>query len=425
LTNPYQHFLATLDLAGRYVNVPEAVLRRIGTPERVHTVSVPLKRTSGEWETYTGYRVQHNSARGPYKGGIRFHPQVNLDEVMALAAWMSVKTAVVDIPLGGGKGGIAVDPHKLNQSELEALTRSYTERIHRDIGPFVDIPAPDVNTDSKIMDWLANEYGKLTGLPTPAVVTGKSIGAGGSEGRATATAQGGFFVLEAALNQRGERLEGKTVAIQGFGNAGANFAKMVSQAGAKVVAVSDSTAAIALPDGLPVFELARFKAEGGRFVDCVGEFKRIEAFDLLTHDVDILAPSALEDQLTEEVATEIKARYILELANGPTTTEADYVLERRNAVVLPDILANAGGVVVSYFEWLQNISLERWSATQVKVQLAEVMQRAFESVSKIKTEKGISYRLAAYCLAIDRIASAMTERPVTSTTPRILRAAKT
>jgi glutamate dehydrogenase/glutamate dehydrogenase (NAD(P)+) len=418
MISPYQHFLATLNTAGSHLNVSESLLKRIGTPERVHTVSVPLRRTSGDVEIATGYRVQHNSARGPYKGGIRYHPQVSLDEVMALAAWMSVKTAVVDLPLGGGKGGIAVDPHQLDQSELESLTRTYTERIHRDIGPFVDIPAPDVNTDSKIMDWLANEYGKLTGLPTPAVVTGKSIAAGGSEGRDTATAQGGFFVLEAALKRNRETLEGKSVAIQGFGNAGANFAKLASQAGAKVTAVSDSSASIGLDGGLPVFELARLKAEGGRFADCDGDFRRLSPEEFLTAEVDILVPSALEDQLSGEIAPDIKARYVLELANGPTTTEADVELERRDVIVLPDILANAGGVVVSYFEWLQNVSLERWNAAQVRVQLAEVMQAAFDSVFEIKTEKAISYRLAAYCLAIERIASAMTDRPIQAAHPQ-------
>ncbi len=412
MTSPYQHFVETLEEAGRCLGVSADLLRRIATPERVHTVSVPIKRTSGAWEIYAGYRVQHNSARGPYKGGIRFHPQVNLDEVKALAAWMSMKTAVVDIPLGGGKGGITVDPHSLDDAELEALTRMYTNRIHRDIGPYVDIPAPDVNTDSRIMDWLANEYGRLTGLPTPAVVTGKSISAGGSEGRDTATAQGGFFVLQSALEANGESLAGKRVAIQGFGNAGANFAKLASQAGALVVAASDTSGAIASEQGLPASDLAQFKAEGGRFSQMNGEFTRIGPEEVLTYTADILVPSALEDQLSREIATGVTARYVLELANGPTTADGDAVLEQRDVVVLPDILANAGGVVVSYFEWLQNVSLERWSGNQVRTQLADVMKNAFEAVAGIKSARSVSYRLAAYCLAIQRISAAMETHPM-------------
>jgi len=406
MSSPYDRFLTTLQTAGSYVDVPPDLLTRIGVPERTLTVSIPLKRETGSWELYTGYRVQHNSARGPYKGGIRFHPQVSLDEVKALAAWMSVKTAVVDIPLGGGKGGIIVDPHQLTLHELEELTRGFARAIYRDIGPFTDVPAPDVNTDSRIMDWLADEYGKLTGMPTAAVVTGKSIAAGGSVGRDTATAQGGFYVLEASLREHGESFEGKRVAIQGFGNAGANFAKLVVEAGAKVVAVSDSTAGLALDSGLPVFDLAQYKAEGGRFADMNGEFQHIDPLEVLGFDVDILAPSALEDQIDGDVARRVKARYVVELANGPTSTDGDLELERRNVTVLPDILANAGGVVVSYFEWLQNVSFERWSATQVNQRLGDVMHKAFEAVSAVRNEKRVSCRLACYCLAIERIAKA-------------------
>jgi glutamate dehydrogenase/leucine dehydrogenase len=409
MSSPYHRFVATLEKAAAYTDVPEALVKRIGAPERSVTVSIPVKLETGKWELYTGFRVQHNSARGPYKGGIRYHPQVSLDEVSALAAWMSMKTAVVDIPLGGGKGGIVVDPHRLTLDELEALTRGFTRRIFRDIGPFVDIPAPDVNTDSRIMDWIADEYGKLTGLPTGAVVTGKSISAGGSEGRDTATARGGFFVLEAYLKEHGDDYQGKRVAIQGFGNAGANFAKLVAAAGAKVVAASDTTAALYLEDGLPVFDLARYKAEGGHFADMSGDFEKIEPLDVLASDVDILAPSALEDQIDAGVARKIRAHYVVELANGPVGTEGDAELERMNVVVLPDILANAGGVVVSYFEWLQNVSLERWSANQVNLRLAEVMHSAFESVSGIKRRKDVSFRIAAYCLAIERIATAIRE----------------
>jgi glutamate dehydrogenase/leucine dehydrogenase len=407
VNNPYEIFTSTLELAAGKMNIPPAMVKRIATPEKIVKVAIPLKRDNGTWELYIGFRVQHNSARGPYKGGIRYHPQVSLDEVMALASWMSMKTAVVNIPLGGGKGGIIVDPKTLSETELEQLTRNYTQRIYRDIGPFVDVPAPDVNTDSRIMDWIANEYGKLTGLPTPAVVTGKSIAGGGSAGRDTATAQGGFYVLESAMKELGESLAGKRVAIQGFGNAGANFAKLVVEAGAIVVAASDSTAALACETGLPASELMAWKTEGGRFDQKYGQFQKIDMADVLTYDADILAPSALEDQLTGEVAPHIKARYIVELANGPTTPEADADLDSRGVVVLPDILANAGGVVVSYFEWVQNVTLDSWNAAEVRTKLADVMHKAFEDVSAVKNAKGMSYRLAAYCLAIDRIAKAI------------------
>jgi glutamate dehydrogenase (NAD(P)+) len=408
MDNPYERFLATVDAVSARTGIDAAVIARIKVPERVHIVSIPLKRDNGRFELYTGYRVQHSSLRGPYKGGIRYHPAVTLDEVKALAAWMSVKTAVVDTPLGGAKGGVTVDPHALSSDELERLTRNYTERIWRDIGPQVDIPAPDVNTNSRTMDWLADEYSRLSRTHSPAVTTGKSISHGGSQGRDTATAQGGFDVLNGVLRDTGETLKGKRVAIQGFGNAGANAARLAAAAGATVVAVSDSTAAIADDGGLPVQQLAHFKAEGGRFAD-LGGLARIEPDEVLTYDADILIPAALEGQITERNAGEIAARYIVELANGPTTLEADSVLQQRGVTVLPDILANAGGVVVSYFEWLQDMSDERWTRQEVKVKLSEVMSCAYDRVAIRASELGLSLRLAAYCVALERIASALAE----------------
>ncbi|HZT97188.1 MAG TPA: Glu/Leu/Phe/Val dehydrogenase [Chloroflexota bacterium] len=408
MRSSYEKYLATLEMAAAHTDVPPFILKRLGTPERAVSVSIPLKLSSGEWALYTGFRVQHNSARGPYKGGIRYHPNVSLDEVMALAAWMTMKTAVVNIPMGGGKGGIIVDPHLLSSTELEGLTRAYVRLIYRDIGPFVDIPAPDVNTSARTMDWIANEFGALTGLPTPAVVTGKSMSAGGSEGRDTATAQGGLFVLLDAMRKDGVSLKGMRMAIQGFGNAGANFAKLAIGQGATVVAISDSTAALADDKGLPISELIRYKAEGGRFIELPSTYRRLDPLDLLAYDVDVLVPSALEDQLEIEVARRVQAKYVVELANGPTTADADAELYKRGITVLPDILANAGGVVVSYFEWLQNVSLERWTANQVKVQLSETMDSAFDAVFEAKSSKHISYRLASYCVALDRLTSAMT-----------------
>ena len=403
----FDRFTRTIDAAAAITAIKDdALLRRIKTPERIHEVSVPIVRDDGTHVIFSGYRVQHSSARGPYKGGIRYHPNVNLDEVKALAAWMSIKTAVVDIPLGGGKGGITVDPKTLSKVELEALTRSYTERIWRVIGPQVDIPAPDVNTNSQTMDWIAHEYGRQSRSLTPAVVTGKSIAHGGSAGRDVATAQGGFEVLHAALEATGESVKDVTVAIQGFGNAGANAAVRLSAAGARIVAASDSTAAIESADGLPVAELVKFKSDGGSFADLAGYTKHSTEEPLFA-DADVLVPAALEGQITAANAGRVKARWILELANGPPTPEADAILERQSVRVLPDILANAGGVVVSYYEWLQNLHAEKWLREEVEARLAVVMRRAYERVSQLATFKRASFRLAAYAIAIERIAAAL------------------
>ena len=403
----FDRFVATVEGAARIAGITDpALLERIKTPERVHEVAIPLTRDDGRDELLTGYRVQHSSARGPYKGGIRYHPDVCLDEVKALAGWMSIKTAVVDIPMGGGKGGIKVDPRRLSVHELEALTRSYTQRISRDIGPEVDIPAPDVNTDSQTMDWLADEYEKLSGVKGGAVVTGKSLGNGGSLGRDTATAQGGFDVLESALKAAHEQFQGKTVAVQGFGNAGGNAALLLVRAGARVVAVSDSTASLTAPNGLPVEQLVAFKSAGGSFADFT-DFKKGATDSPLFETVDILVPAALEGQITAANAGKVKARWVLELANGPTTPEADAILEKRGIIVLPDILANAGGVVVSYFEWVQNMHAERWLREEVEARLALIMRRAYENVTALATDRRVSLRLAAYAIALERIAAAM------------------
>lgn len=403
----YQHFIDTVDAASAVAGVDDAsLLERIKTPERIHQVSIPLVRDDGKKELYTGFRVRHNSARGPYKGGIRYHPNVCLDEVKALAGWMTIKTAVVDIPLGGGKGGITVDPRSLSTHELEGLARAYTERIWRVIGPEIDIPAPDVNTDSQTMDWIADEFARLSGSPAPGVITGKSLAHGGSLGRDTATAQGGFDILEAVFAQNRDIMRGKSVAVQGFGNAGGNAALLFEQAGARTVAASDSTAAVFSKVGLPVKDLVRFKAEGGRFADLTGYDKKPSDATLF-EPVDILVPAALENQITVANAARVQARWVLELANGPTTPEADEILEKRGIIVLPDILANAGGVVVSYFEWVQNMHSEKWMIEEVEARLAVTMRRACEAVTALATSKSVSLRLAAYAIAIDRIASAI------------------
>ncbi|MFI5284009.1 MAG: Glu/Leu/Phe/Val dehydrogenase [Candidatus Dormibacterales bacterium] len=403
----FGRFCTVVDAAAHGAGITDAsLIERIKTPERIHTVSIPLVRDDGRVELFTGFRVQHSSARGPYKGGIRYHPQVCLDEVMALAAWMTIKTAVVDIPLGGGKGGITVDPHSLSKAELERLTRAYTERIWRNIGPLVDVPAPDVNTTTQTMDWIADEFGRLSGSPAPAVVTGKSLENGGSAGRDTATAQGGIDVLEAALAAAGEKLAGKRVAIQGFGNAGYNAALLMDHAGAKVVAVSDSSGAALSQAGLPVPELVRFKLAGGHLAEFHG-VEHDEAIEALFQPADIVVPAALEGQITAANAMRIQARWVVELANGPTTPEADEILKSKGILVLPDILANAGGVVVSYFEWVQNLHDERWTRAEVDTRLMTTMRKAYEAVSSLADRTGMSYREAAYAVAMERIATAL------------------
>lgn len=407
---PYRRFQLLVDSVADAAGVDDPVLlERIKTPERILQVAIPVRGDDGRMRLYPGFRVQHSSARGPYKGGIRYHPAVSLDEVMALAAWMSIKTAVVDIPMGGGKGGVAVDPRGLSQRELEALTRAYADAIWRDIGPLVDVPAPDVNTDSQTMDWIADEYRRDSGQNSPAVVTGKSLARGGSRGRDTATAQGGFDVLSRAFASAGERIAGKRVAIQGFGNAGSHAARLLTAAGATVVAASDSSAALLAPHGLPVGVLFRHKAEGGSFRELPGLAKAEPGAELVA-DCDILVPAALEDQIHAGNVHAVKARWILELANGPTTAEADAELAERGVTVFPDILANAGGVVVSYFEWAQNLHHESWTREEVEARLAISMRTAYDAVAAEAKDNGSSLRTAAYVIAVRRIAAAVQAR---------------
>jgi glutamate dehydrogenase/leucine dehydrogenase len=403
----YERFCSLVDAAAADAGIMEAgLIDRIKRPERIHTVAIPIRRDDGRQEIFTGYRVQHSSVRGPYKGGIRYHLQVDLDEVMALAGWMTIKTAVADIPMGGGKGGIIVDPHTLSRRELEALTRGYMDLIWHDVGPLVDVPAPDVNTNSQTMDWLADEYARLVKSDAPAVVTGKSLAHGGSAGRDTATAQGGFDVLDAALTAAGESFAGKTVAIQGFGNAGSNAALLLENAGALIVAAGDSSATVVDPKGLPVRALIEHKAAGRPFSELQG-LALLDPLAVLFVAADILVPAALEGQLTAENADRVKARWVLELANGPTTAEADAILTAAGVTVLPDILANAGGVVVSYFEWVQNLNGDKWTRPEVEARLAVTMRRAYHAVAELAARRGHGLRQAAYVIALHRLVEAM------------------
>ena len=399
---------STIKKATEKLNLSKEKTDIILSIERETKVTFPVKMDDGSLKLFTGYRVQHSSLLGPYKGGIRYHPQVDLDEVSALATWMTIKTATVDLPLGGGKGGIICNPKELSETELENLTRAFIKKIAPIIGPHKDIPAPDIYTNSKIMDIIVDEYSKTENLPIEkarAVVTGKSLENGGSLGRDTATARGGQFVLKQAIEQTQiiPTLENATVAIQGSGNAGGNFAKLIAKDGAKIIAISDSKTAIHNPNGLDIEKILEHKKQTGSFADAP-DSNSITNEQLIELDCDILVPAALENQITEQNANQIKAKIILELANGPTTPEADKILEDKNKLILPDILANAGGVTVSYYEWYQNIHEEKWTAEEVDAKLKEKMQKATKEILDKKKQYRTSTRVAAYINAIGRLA---------------------
>ncbi len=393
------------DLMGLNLGVRELISRH----ERIIEVAVPVKMDNGTWKVFTGYRCQHNSIRGPYKGGIRFHPNVDLGEVKALSAWMTMKCAVVGIPLGGGKGGIIVDPKALSARELEAMTREYARAITPFIGPEMDIPAPDVYTNGQIMGWIADEYSKIHGKNVLGVVTGKFLANGGSKGRDTATSQGGVYVLEEYLRESGKMAAGMTVAIQGFGNAGSFMAKFLFEKGFKVVAVSDSKSGLFAADGLNVPMVMSGKAAKGSVADCLDAGMNSQVItneQLLTLDVDILVLSALENQVHKDNAEAVKAKVILELANGPVTPEADDILARRGIPVIPDILANAGGVTVSYFELVQNQANYYWSAEEVQERLKPIMVNAWLDISANAKKYNCTFREAAFISALKRIEEA-------------------
>ncbi len=374
-------------------------------PQRSIIVSFPVRMDSGEIRIFTGYRVQYNDARGPTKGGIRFHPELTQEDMKNLAFLMALKCAAVNIPFGGAKGGVVVNPKELSEGELERLTRAYTRSIHMFLGPEVDIPAPDVYTDERIMAWIMDEYERMRGGHFPAVVTGKPTALGGTEVRSYSTALGGFYLLEEALGHLGMKKEGITVAIQGFGNAGSNAARIFHDAGYKVIAVSDSKGGILNEKGLPIGEVLKYKQKAGTVVGFKGS-EEITNEELLTAKCDVLVPAALSDQIREDNADEVKAKIVLELANAPTTVDADDILFKRGIFVIPDILANAGGVVVSYLEWVQNLNNDRWTDHKVMKRLRWMMTSAFQEASKICASEKCSMRHAAHRLAIDRILKA-------------------
>jgi glutamate dehydrogenase (NAD(P)+) len=407
--NPWQVAQQQFDLAAERLNLDPGLRRVLREPRRELTVHFPVKMDDGSVQVYTGYRVQHNLGRGPAKGGIRYHQDVSLDEVKALAMWMTWKCAVVGIPYGGGKGGVIVDPKKLSQKELEALSRRFFTEIEVLVGPERDIPAPDVNTNAQIMAWFMDTYSMHAGHTVPGVVTGKPISLGGSEGRTEATARGTVFCIIEAARHNGIELGKARVAIQGFGNAGSIAAKLISDEGATVVAVSDSTGGIHNPDGLDINRVLAWKKEHGTVQGFPGTTDITNA-EVLEVDCDILIPAALENQITARNAGNIKAKIVAEAANGPTTPEADQILFKDWKFMIPDILCNAGGVTVSYFEWVQDLNRDHWSEQVVNAKLKEIMVKAFQETLAIARRDQIDMRTAAYLLAVQRVADATSMR---------------
>ena len=411
--NPYDNFLSVLDKAAKAVGMKEEDYVLIKYPERELKVSVPIKMDDGSVRVFEGYRVQHSTSRGPCKGGIRYHQSVNEDEVKALAAWMSFKCAVVNIPYGGAKGGIKVDPSTLSRAELERLTRRYTAMILPIIGPEKDIPAPDVGTNAQVMDWIMDTFSMMNGYTIPGVVTGKDLEVGGSLGRPEATGRGVMIITMEVLDKYKLAPSEVSVAVQGMGNVGSVAARLLYEKGCKVVAVSDVSGGIRNPEGLDIPEICDFVKQRKLLKDY--DAKGVEHIDnhtLLTTKCDILIPAALENQITGEVAKELNCRLVIEAANGPTTVEADAVLEERGIVVLPDILTNAGGVIVSYCEWVQNLQSLTWDENDVNATLFKVMTRALTDVYHKARDYKISYRLAAYAVAIERLCTAKKKRGI-------------
>jgi len=404
--NPYSEFLLTIDEAGKKLGLPKDDYKILEKPERELKVSIPIEKDDGSVEVYDGYRVQHCNSRGPYKGGVRYHPDVNIDEIKALAGWMTLKCSLVDIPYGGAKGGIQCDPSELSQTELKKITRRYTTMIEPIIGIDKDIPAPDVNTNAQIMSWIYDTYSMIKGHNIPGIVTGKPRIIEGCLAREGATGRGVMITVENLFDKLEKDLEGTKVAIQGFGNVGQVAAELLQEKGCKIVAVSDVSGGLYNEDGLDIVKLREFVGANRTHLSKMekdSKTQNITNDELLRLDVDILIPAALENQITEKVAKELNAKYVVEAANGPTTRDADLILEERNITVMPDILANAGGVIVSYFEWVQNKESARWEDEKTNRKLRNLLTEAFNQVWKTYEEKQVSFRMSAYMVALNRI----------------------
>lgn len=406
--NPFKIAQRQIEHAASLLNLPKEAVEILKHPKRVLSVTFPVKMDNGEVRVFEGYRSQHNDAVGPTKGGIRFHPDVTLDEVKALSMWMSFKCGVVGLPYGGGKGGVICDPREMSKGELERVSRGFMEAIADIVGPEKDIPAPDVYTTPQIMGWMMDTFSRLKGFNSPGVITGKPLIIGGSKGRNEATARGCVFTIQEALKDMGKTPEGATVAIQGFGNAGRIAAKLLSELGCRIVAVSDSRGAIYDPQGLDMNRVEELKDQGD--LSAYGASSAIQPEKLLELDVDILVPAALENVITSANAAQIKARIVAEAANGPTTPEADEILFGNGVKVIPDILANAGGVTVSYFEWVQNLMNYYWSEEEVNLKLKTAMTEAYRAVQDLATQYKTDLRTAAYMISMERISKAMEAR---------------
>ena len=407
--NPYEIAKDQLRLVARAFSIDENLVQVLSKCKKAVAVAIPVTMDDGRIEVFEGYRVTHNVARGPSKGGIRYHPDVTLDEVRALAMWMTWKCSLMGIPFGGAKGGVICDPKQLSAREIEGMTRRYTSEIINEIGPEKDIPAPDVGTSPREMAWIFDTYSMNKGHSVLGVVTGKPLTVGGSLGRLEATARGGLYCTLEALDKLDMRIDGLKVAVQGFGNVGSYYALFMDQEGADVVAISDSGGGYYNPKGIDIRSAIAHKQEHGT-LSGLADVEAIPNEDLLLLDCDVLAPCGLEQVITEENAAQVKAKLVCEGANGPTTPAADHILEDKGVLVLPDVLANAGGVVVSYFEWVQGLQEYFWKEEEVNAKLKEIVDRAFEETWDVHQRRDISMRLAAYGLAVERVAEATMTR---------------
>jgi len=409
--NPFEMVVSQIDAVCHRLNVKDAYRLRLEKCERELIVNFPVKMDDGTVKVFTGFRIQHNDTRGPAKGGVRYHPDVTLDETRALAAWMTLKAAVANIPYGGAKGAVICNPKLMSQAELERLTRRYAAEISILIGPESDIPAPDVGTNPQIMAWIMDTYSMTKGYSIPAVVTGKPIEIGGSKGRFEATGRGCTIIANLAARQKGMNLDGAAVAVQGVGNVGSTAASLLATRGCRVVAVSDSKGGVYDPKGLDIQGLLDYKKQTGSVVAFNGA-ETITNADLLALPCDILIPAAMECQITASNAAQVKARLLVEGANGPTTPEADEILRDKGVLVIPDILANTGGVIVSYFEWVQDIASFFWDEEEINNKLERIITNAFAEVSDISQAEKTDMRIAAHILAIRRLVSAMSIRGI-------------
>lgn len=412
MTNPFESAMTQLDKAAKILGNVEQ-LKDLRKPKRILEAKIPVEMDDGSTKEFNAFRVQYNDNCGPFKGGIRFHPDVDLDEVKALSFWMSIKTSVVGIPMGGGKGGVEVNPKELSEAEIEKIARGYVRAFADNLGPEIDVPAPDVNTNAQIMDWMADEYGKIKGGYQPAMITGKSIKKGGSLGRGTATADGGYFILEDIVKERGLNAPDLTAVVQGYGNAGANMVDLLHNGGFKVIGVSDSKNAVTDPtkDGFEADRIKEIKQNHGSLSVCMGHESEhcqivhdaMPPHKILEEECDILVLAALENQITKDNANDIKAKIIIELANGPITPEADEILREKGILIVPDVLANAGGVTVSYFEWKQNMDGVKWSEEEVREKLKPIMINAYKRVQETSKKHNIDLRTASFISALQQV----------------------